>query len=193
MLGSRFARLIGLLVVLRSGAGAVYSLTVDPLLTLAWTAEGDQAGAFFGVSVATAGDVNGDGYSDLIVGASRLDNGQENEGRATLYLGSATGLSTGPAWMVESDQADAYFGFSSTVNGPNFASPFGSRLTEVLIAGPSLATIAGSHDGATGDIAPLFIPYSTALLGVSWAAQYLVVGGGFGDLSQAVHGVIGCQ
>jgi len=38
------------------------------------------------------GDVNGDGYSDVIVGASLYDNGQDYEGRAFVYLGSASGL-----------------------------------------------------------------------------------------------------
>ena len=32
-----------------------------------WTAEINQASAKFGWSVATAGDVNGDGYSEVIV------------------------------------------------------------------------------------------------------------------------------
>ena len=58
----------------------------------AWTAEGNQAGADFGGSVATAGDVNGDGYSDVIVGAPVYDNGQTDEGRAFVYHGSAAGL-----------------------------------------------------------------------------------------------------
>lgn len=39
----------------------------------------------FGLSVGTAGDVNGDGYSDVIVGAHRYDNGQTDEGRAFVY------------------------------------------------------------------------------------------------------------
>ena len=63
----------------------------------AWTAEGDQVGANFGDSVATAGDVNGDGYSDVLVGAHDYSNGEFREGRAFLYLGSATGLAAAPA------------------------------------------------------------------------------------------------
>ena len=82
---------------------------------------------------------------------------------------------------------------STTINGPNFPSPIGGRLTEVLIAGQLLARIAGSHNGATGDIAPQQIPANASLVGLSWAAQYTVAGGGFADLSQAVLGVVGCQ
>ena len=75
-------------------ADAAYPVTIDPLATSpAWTAESDQAYADFGCSVATAGDVNGDGYSDVIVGACGYDNGQTDEGRAYVYHGSAAGLS----------------------------------------------------------------------------------------------------
>jgi len=35
----------------------------------AWSAEGDQAAAYFGLSVATAGDVDGDGYDEIVTGA----------------------------------------------------------------------------------------------------------------------------
>ena len=48
------------------------------------------------VSVATAGDVNGDGYCDVIVGARCYDNGQTDEGRAYVYLGAAAGLGAQP-------------------------------------------------------------------------------------------------
>ena len=39
------------------------------------------------------GDVNGDGYDDLIVGAFQYDNGEFDEGRAYVYLGSPSGPS----------------------------------------------------------------------------------------------------
>ncbi len=54
----------------------------------AWIAESDQAATFFGDSVATAGDVNGDGYDDVIVGAPWYKNGHNLEGRASVYLGN---------------------------------------------------------------------------------------------------------
>jgi len=105
---------------------AVYPLTVDPLATsVAWTAESNQAGAQFGWAVGTAGDVNGDGYSDVIVGASGYDNGQTEEGRAFVYYGSASGLSLTPDWTAESDQATANLGLAvgtaGDVNGDGYS------------------------------------------------------------------------
>ena len=82
---------------------------------------------------------------------------------------------------------------STTINGANFASPMGGRLTEILIAGQLLASIPGSHNGVTGGAGPQVVPDDLSLVGLSWAAQYAVVGGGFRDYSQAVFGVIGCQ
>jgi len=70
---------------------AQYPITIDPLSTTPnWTAESNQANAYFGYSVASAGDVNGDGFSDVMVGAHQFDNGETDEGRAYVYHGSAT-------------------------------------------------------------------------------------------------------
>ncbi|MDM7913779.1 MAG: integrin alpha [Candidatus Eisenbacteria bacterium] len=94
-------------------------------LTAAWTAESDQVGARFGSSVASAGDVNGDGFSDVIVGAYLYTNGQSDEGRVYAYQGSAAGLATTPAWTAESNQASAKMGISvaaaGDVNGDGFS------------------------------------------------------------------------
>lgn len=81
-----------------------------PPVTPSWTAEGDQAGAWFGYRVRSAGDVNSDGYDDVIIGAPRYDNPDEDEGRAYLYLGSAHGLLGSPLLIVESNQPGAQLG-----------------------------------------------------------------------------------
>jgi hypothetical protein len=91
----------------------------------AWTAEGNQSNAEFGSSVASAGDVNGDGYSDLVIGADRFDAGQRDEGRTFVYLGSASGLAATAGWTTESDQPDAFSGNSvasaGDVNGDGYS------------------------------------------------------------------------
>ena len=86
--------------------------------------EVNQASALFGYSLSSAGDVNGDGYDDVIVGARYYDNGQANEGAAFVYHGSATGISTSPAVLLENNQANADFGYSLSsagdVNGDGY-------------------------------------------------------------------------
>jgi len=114
------------LEVLVDDAGAIYPVTVDPLVTCAsWSVEGSQLAASLGASAAGAGDVNGDGYDDVVVGASYYDNGKEDEGRVFLYLGSAGGLATTAAWTAESNRVRAYFGHSASsagdVNGDGFS------------------------------------------------------------------------
>jgi hypothetical protein len=54
-----------------------------------WTTTGSQAGARLGVGLATAGDVDGDGRSDVLAGAPGYDGDQPDEGRATLFLGKS--------------------------------------------------------------------------------------------------------
>jgi len=63
-----------------------------------WSADGAAAGDYFGVSVAGAGDVNGDGYDDVLVGAHGVDASDvdTNVGRVTLYYGSRQGLALSP-------------------------------------------------------------------------------------------------
>ncbi len=89
-----------------------------------WTVVGDQPGSEFGASVAGAGDVNGDGFDDLIVSAPAYGNGQLEEGRVFVYHGSATGPASTPAWSVESNQAGARMGGSvapaGDVNGDGY-------------------------------------------------------------------------
>jgi len=54
---------------------------------------GEAAGDWAGVSVSSAGDVNGDGFDDLIVGAISNDEGGDGAGAAYVVFGSAVGSS----------------------------------------------------------------------------------------------------
>jgi hypothetical protein len=102
-----------------------------------WYADGGQKEAWFGRAGGTAGDVNADGYSDVVVGAPKYDNDQTNEGRAFAFYGSATGLHTVADWYAEADQAEAWYGRRVTtardVNGDGY--------DDVLIAAPNYDTI----------------------------------------------------
>jgi hypothetical protein len=69
---------------------AAYPMEIDPILGEA-VLSSDQTGAGFGVSVAGAGDVNGDGYDDVIVGAQYF----AGRGEAFVFTGSATGVASG--------------------------------------------------------------------------------------------------
>ena len=109
----------------REGRVYVYFGSANgPSLTPDWTAEGDQETAYFGESVASAGDVNGDGFDDVIVGAPFFDGGFSNEGRAFLYFGSANGLSLVADWTAEGGQTEARFGYhvasAGDVDGDGF-------------------------------------------------------------------------
>ena len=106
-----------------------------------WTAEGDQTAPFssqasnFG-HVASAGDVNGDGFGDVVVGAHSFDNPENGEGAVFLWLGSANGMNGGSpghvgtstngnfAWMFDSDDVSGRAGYpvgsAGDVNGDGY-------------------------------------------------------------------------
>ena len=62
--------------------------------------------------MADAGDVNDDGFSDVIFGSREYSNGETSEGRAFVFYGSSTGLHPEDYWYAESDQEQAFFGYS---------------------------------------------------------------------------------
>lgn len=95
-------------------AGLISGNGYLPAMSGAVPINGTESGAAFGSAVAV-GDVNGDGYADVVVGEPNWNNGQTNEGRISLYLGGASGWSTTPAWSVEYNTAGAFFGTSVTV------------------------------------------------------------------------------
>src|SRR5262249_35113337 len=77
--------------------------------TPAWTVLSAQRMSTLGW-VSGAGDLDGDGYDDVIVGAYSYDNDQLNEGRVFAYRGSPGGLATTPVWTAQRDQTNSFFG-----------------------------------------------------------------------------------
>jgi hypothetical protein len=91
--------------------------------------QGGPANSDFGDDVASAGDVNGDGYADVIVGDRFFDAGEMNEGGAFVFLGSASGVASADVSAahvtIESDQIQGQLGFAVSgagdVNGDGYA------------------------------------------------------------------------
>jgi hypothetical protein len=79
----------------------------------------------FGSSVAGIGDLNGDGFSDVAVGAPLYGNGNIEEGAVFVYLGSSTGLVTTAHRVLEINSIHARLGAAvasaGDVNGDNLA------------------------------------------------------------------------
>ncbi len=112
---------------------AVYPITIDPLSTTPnWSVESNQSGANYGWSVATAGDVNGDGYSDIIVGAKNYTDTFLEDGKVFVYYGSATGFLTTADWSAIGEEGNAHFGYSVATAGDVNADGY----SDIIIGAP---------------------------------------------------------
>jgi hypothetical protein len=131
----------------------------------AWQMTGsEQAGAVFGMYVSGAGDVNGDGFSDVIVSECYYDGAATDMGKVFVFLGSATGLTTSAAWQVEgSGQTNTYFGVVSGAGDVN-----GDGFSDVIVG-------EGSYDGATADMGKAYVFLGSAT-GLTTSAPWQMVG-----------------
>jgi len=165
----------------QSGVGRAYlvlgrsltspSSTIE-LADVGYTFVGESGTLFSGSSVSAAGDVDGDGLDDILIGAPLNDDGGENAGKAYLVLGG----SLGDASTIDLVDVDHYF--------------IGSRPSEQV--GDSVAG-AGDVDGdGLGDI--LIGAYANDD-GGSWAGKaYLLLSSDLGaitHLTDASYSFIG--
>jgi len=100
---------------------------------------GGQAQIGFGSTLAGAGDVNGDGYSDLAVGVPEYSNGQESEGAVLVFQGSATGIASGSLasanTRIESNLANVSLGQGGGAGGIAGAGDFNGDGYDDLVIG----------------------------------------------------------
>ncbi|HAB19121.1 MAG TPA: FG-GAP-like repeat-containing protein [Verrucomicrobiota bacterium] len=89
-----------------------------------WMVQANRPNAVLGLTAERAGDVNGDGYPDLLLGAPDFGNRQLREGLAAVFLGSPRGFSREPAWTLESQDTHCRLGNSGAgvgdLNGDGF-------------------------------------------------------------------------
>jgi hypothetical protein len=165
---------------------------------------GTAGAGSFGSSVAGAGDVNGDGYADVVVGAA---NGSMPY--AFLFLGSASGLSTtsillGPV-AAPSEGFTTVVSAAGDVNADGFADVIvagtgvGPSQADVFFGGPSIAgpvppamILQLAAAGPVDPAGPLAVAnagdvnsdgYSDVLVGVPSGSAALLFFGGPGTVS----------
>jgi hypothetical protein len=145
----------------------------------------DPSGAFG--SVAGVGDVNGDGYADIAIGATNASSGA---GRAHLYLGSASGLRvTAAATLASPDGTDVDFGGvadAGDVNGDGYADLAVAAL--IGVAGPSMYTgrayvFLGGASGVASTPATSLTSPDAAAFGTFVAGAGDVNGDGYADIA----------
>jgi hypothetical protein len=137
-----------------SGAIFWYSGRGLPLMSPPLVRNGLAIEDNFGFSVASAGDVNRDGYADVVVGAFLDDAGAVNNGSAALYLGGVPPFST-PATTYWGEIANSDDEFGIAVSGAGDVNQDG--YDDVIVGAYRNDACCGVTTGFDGGRAYLFI------------------------------------
>ena len=138
------------------GKASGFDATVD-LSTLdgsnGFRVDGENEGDQSGVSVSSAGDVNGDGYDDLIIGAKLADNNGDDSGASYVVFGKASGFDA----TVDLSALDGNNGFR--IDGANEGDQSGVSVSSAgdvngdgyddVIIGANLADNSGYKSGSS--------------------------------------------
>jgi len=144
--------------------------STGPPLNTGTSRFGTTAGIHFGQHVAYAGDINGDGRSDVIVG---MPSANSNTGKVMVHTGAPNGtwISFAPFWTQDGFQPGSQFGSAVSSAGD----VDGDGLSDVLI-GSEFETTSGSENGG----ARVFLGPLPAGAPPKWFTSCLVDGAHFG-------------
>lgn len=133
----------------------------------------NQAQARLGESVAGIGDVNADGFSDIVVGARLYDGAVADSGGAFVYFGAANpAVSPVPNINVENGQANSQFG-AKVASGGDFN---GDGYADFLVGAPSF------QGGSTNEGAIYVYPGSAVISSTAYRRlESNQVGAGLGQ------------
>ena len=142
-------------------------------------------GESFGSSIAGCGDVNGDGFPDLLIGAERNDAGGVDAGAAFVYYGGP-GADATPDLTLTGRAAGDHFGTSVSgagdVNGDGFADLIvGANFNNGTLYGAAYIYYGGPGVDATADLTLTGAAHSD-YFGRSVAGAGDINGDGFADL-----------
>ncbi len=163
------------------------SLDTAPDVTL--TGETTGSITAFGASVASAGDVNGDGFDDVIVGAPWYGGGGNKPGRAYVFFGGAVPdavpdrVFSGVGFY---DQLGSVVGSAGDINGDGHPDVFASAPNNndaALGAGAIAVWFGGPAFDATPDLTLLGSGTNEHLMNAANAGD--INGDGFSDLMGA--------
>lgn len=102
----------------------------------------------FGSSLAAVGDVNGDGFGDLGVGASDASvGGAGSVGRVSLFWGSSSGLSSVPGVVVEGTNISEGWRGAIRAAGDTDGDGFSDIVIPTRMSGGSVLVVPGSSQG----------------------------------------------
>jgi len=160
----------------------VYLGRADGLSSAATVIDGGKDVTRFGHEVSGAGDVNGDGFDDLVVGARSTG---EPLGLAQVFLGGADGIATTPAFTLTA-QGDA----SQDVSAVGAGDLNGDGFEDIALGADTAAGSAGRVHVFHGGPAGLTATASRSLDGTDALGQFGVAlarggdvnGDGYGDL-----------
>jgi hypothetical protein len=131
-------------------------------------------GAYFGVSVSAAGDLDGDGYADLVLGAFGDGTVADYGGSAYVYYGSAAGIDIGSEHKLTAWDLAAHDWFGFSVSG---AGDLDGDGYDDVIVGASQDDDDGSNSGSA------YVYYGSAAgIDSAWAHKFTASSGGSSDI-----------